>query len=108
VLVPNLAGWRRERLPAVPDAAVLTLAPDWVCEVLSPATRKFDLSTKRDRYGAAGVTHLWHVDPKARTLEAFELRDGVWVLHATLKDDDEVRVPPFEAIAFPLAALWPD
>jgi Uma2 family endonuclease len=108
VLVPDLAGWRRERLPSIPKAAAITLAPDWVCEILSPATRKFDLSAKRDGYGAAGVAHLWHLDPEARTLEAFELRDGAWVLQVTLKDDDEVRVPPFHAVAFSLAALWPD
>jgi Uma2 family endonuclease len=108
VLVPDLAGWRRERMPVFPDAPWFELAPDWACEVLSPGTRRLDLTDKRDIYGAAGVGHLWLVDPKDRTLEAFALRDGAWVLVAALAGDAEVRLPPFEAIGFPLAALWPD
>lgn len=108
VLVPDLAGWRRERMPEYPDAPWFDLAPDWVCEVLSPGTRRIDLTSKRRLYGAAGVPHLWLVDPIARTLEAFALRDDAWTLIAALKDDEEVRVPPFDAIAFPLSVLWPD
>jgi Uma2 family endonuclease len=108
VLVPDLAGWRRERMPALPGIAWFELAPDWACEVLSTSTRAVDLTDKRDIYRAAGVGHLWLIDPTARTLEAFALRDGAWVLAAALKDDAEVRLPPFEAIAFPLAALWTD
>ena len=108
VLVPDIAGWRRERMPALPDAPWTELAPDWLCEVLSPGTRRFDLTDKRRLYAAAGVTHLWLVDPIARTLEAFALQDGRWVLLAALKDDEPVRLAPFEAISFPLAALWPD
>ncbi|MBP7000859.1 Uma2 family endonuclease [Amaricoccus sp.] len=108
VLVPDIAGWRRERMPAFPDAAWFDLAPDWVCEVLSPGTRRIDLTDKRRLYGAAGVEHLWLVDPLARTLEAFALREGAWTLVAALKEDDEVRVAPFEAVGFPLSASWAD
>lgn len=108
VLVPDIAGWLRERMPALPETAWFELAPDWVCEVLSPATRRLDLTDKRDLYGAAGVAHLWLVDPLARTLEAFALRDGAWTLIAALAEDAEVRLPPFDAIAFPLGALWAD
>jgi Uma2 family endonuclease len=108
VLVPDLAGWRRERMPEFPDAPWSELAPDWVCEVLSPGTRRIDLTDKRRIYAAASVAHLWLVDPTARTLEAFSLRDGAWTLIAALKDAEEVRAPPFNAIAFPLSALWPD
>ena len=84
VVVPDLAGWRRERMPSLPKGAWTELAPDWVCEVLSPGTRRLDLTDKRDIYGAAGVGHLWLVDPEGRTLEAFALRDGAWVLIAAL------------------------
>ena len=102
------AGWRRERMPEFPDAPWSELAPDWVCEVLSPGTRRIDLTAKRRIYGSAGVGHLWFADPTARTLEAFALRDGAWTLTAALKVDEEVRVAPFDAIAFPLSVLWPD
>ena len=108
VLVPDLAGWRRDRMPAFPDAPWFDLVPDWACEVLSPGTRRFDLTDKRRVYAENGVAHLWLVDPKPRTLEAFALQSGSWALIATLKDGDEVNVPPFEAISFPLSALWPD
>ncbi|MFO1208507.1 MAG: Uma2 family endonuclease [Amaricoccus sp.] len=108
VLVPDLAGWRRERMPRLPDAAWFELAPDWVCEVLSPSTRRLDLTDKRDIYGASGVGFLWLVDPIDRTLEAFELRGGAWVLIAAIAEEAEVSVPPFEAVAFPLGALWTD
>lgn len=106
VLVPDLAGWRRERMPRIPDEPWTAIVPDWVCEILSPGTRRLDLTDKRDIYGVAGVAHLWLVDPSARTLEAFALRDGAWVLIDALADDAEVRLAPFDAVAFPLSALW--
>ena len=108
ILVPDLAGWRRETLPSLPNAAFFELAPDWVCEVLSPSTRQLDLTDKRDIYAREGVSHLWFVDPDARTLEAFELKDKHWVLTASLADDSPVSLPPFDAISFPLSALWPE
>ena len=107
ILVPDLAGWRRERMADFPDGAYSTLAPDWVCEVLSPSTRRLDLLGKRPIYAREGVAHMWVVDPKDRTLEAFELRDVQWVLIATAKDDDPVRIRPFEAVTFSLGDLWP-
>lgn len=108
VLVPDLAGWRKERMPAMPDTAYFTVVPDWVCEVISPSTQRKDLFAKRPLYAEYGVAHLWLVDPAARSLEAFELRDGHWTLIAALTDDASVSVAPFDAIAFPLDALWPD
>ncbi|WP_333834667.1 Uma2 family endonuclease [Rubrimonas sp.] len=108
VVVPDLAGWRRERMPRFPKGAYVTLTPDWVCEILSPSTRRLDVGPKRAMYREHGVGWLWLVDPDARTLEAFALRDGAWVEIGTLTDADEVRMPPFDAISFPLSALWPD
>ncbi len=108
IVVPDLAGWRRETMPEYPDAAYCTIAPDWVCEVLSPSTRRLDQIEKRDLYAREGVGHLWFVDPDARTLEAFALREGQWLLLAMLADDAPVSLPPFDAIAFPLDALWPE
>ena len=107
ILVPDLAGWRRERMPELPGTAYFTLAPEWVCEVLSPSTRRVDLQEKRPVYAREGVVHLWLIEPADRTLEAFELRDGEWVLIACAKDDEAVSVRPFDAITFSLGDLWP-
>ena len=108
ILVPDLAGWRRERMPSLPETAYFPLAPDWVCEVLSPSTMAFDKAGKRPVYAREGVGHLWFVDPDARFLEAFELRDGRWALLKALTDDGPVSLPPFDAISFELGDLWPD
>ena len=107
IMVPDLAGWRRERMPQYPDTAYVTLAPDWGCEVLSPSTRRLDLLEKRPTYAREGVGHLWLIDPTDRTLEAFELHEGQWLLIASAKDDDPVSIRPFDAITFSLADLWP-
>ena len=107
ILVPDIAGWRRDRMPVYPDTAYINLAPNWVCEVLSPSTRKLDLHGKRPIYAREGVGHLWFVDPIDRTFEAFELHEGRWVLIASAKDDDPVSVRPFDAVTFSLADLWP-
>ncbi len=108
VLVPDLAGWRRERLPKLPDAAWFDLAPDWVCEVLSPATARTDRALKLPCYAQAGVGHCWLVDPDARLLEAYANHEGRWLLLGTWGGDEQPRVPPFDAIALELAALWAD
>ena len=107
IVVPDLAGWRRERMPELPDTAYFTLAPDWACEMLSASTRRFDLLEKRPVYAREGVRHLWLVDPADRTLEAFELHEGQWLLIASAKDDDPVSIRPFDAITFSLGDLWP-
>lgn len=106
VLVPDLAGWRRERLPALPDAAAIELAPDWVCEVASPSTTRLDRLRKVPVYARERVRHLWLVDPIARLLEVFRLEGPRWVLLATHGDDERVRAEPFEAIEIDLLALW--
>ena len=107
ILVPDLAGWRRERMAELPDTAYFTLEPDWVCEVLSASTRRLDLHEKRPVYAHEGVPYLWLVDPVDRTLEAFELHDGQWLLIASAKDDEPISIRPFDAITFSLGDLWP-
>ena len=106
ILVPDVAGWRRESMPEYPNTAYCTVVPDWVCEVLSPGTRSFDLGAKRAIYAREQVKHLWLIDPEARTLEAFELRKGQWVLHDALVGTGSVSLPPFDVISFPLEELW--
>ena len=106
ILVPDLAGWRRERLPTMPESAYFTLSPDWVCEVLSPGTARVDRADKMPIYAAQGIPFLWLIDPAPQTLEVFVLREGRWSLEHVYKEDDEVRAAPFDATAFPLADLW--
>ena len=106
VLVPDLAAWRRERMPELPDTAYFTLAPDWACEILSTSTRAHDLVHKRPIYAAAGVAYLWLVDPVDQVLEAFELDNGHWRLVAAVEHEDAVHIPPFDALTFGLAELW--
>jgi len=106
ILVPDLAGWRRERMPAIPETAWFDLPPDWVCEVLSPATARLDRMSKMPRYAGYGVPYCWLVDPTARTLEAFKLQDRQWLMLASFVDEADVAVEPFDAVSFPLDALW--
>ena len=106
VVVPDIAGWRRERMPHPPTKAYFTLAPDWVCEVLSPSTRKLDLGAKWEFYAREEVAHYWIVDPEDHTIEADELRSGEWVLTDRVYGDRVVSLPPFEAIEFHLGDLW--
>lgn len=106
VLVPDLAGWRRERMAQLEDVPYFELAPDWVCEVLSPFTEAFDRAEKVDIYGEHGVSWAWLVNPVLRTLEVLCTEEGRWTLRATLRDDTAVRIPPFDAIELLLADLW--
>ena len=105
VLVPDLAGWRRERAPAI-EAAFATAPPDWLCEVLSESTRRTDRMCKLPIYARAGVGHVWLVDPAEQTLEAFRLHEGRWLLLETFGGDAVVRAEPFDAIELALAPLW--
>lgn len=111
VLVPDLAGWRRERMPRIPrDEAFIVLAPDWACEVLSPSTQALDRADKLEIYRRERVTHVWHVDPEGRTLEVFRLDPQLlrYVQVAVWRGDMAVRAEPFDAIELELAVLWAD
>jgi Uma2 family endonuclease len=107
VVVPDIAGWKRERLPTYPDTNYFAIAPDWVCEVLSGSTEKRDRTVKMRIYAEARVPHLWLVDPRLQILEAFELSEGRWLKIGAWNSDDIVSAPPFEALSFSLADLWP-
>jgi len=108
VLVPDLAGWRRQRLPRLPDSAWFELAPDWVAEVLSPSSARKDRVLKLPLYARFGVGHCWLIDPDARTLEAYANESGQWLLLGTWGDADAAAIPPFDAITLELSALWAD
>jgi Uma2 family endonuclease len=106
VLVPDLAGWRRERMPEIPDTPYFELAPDWLCEVLSPSTEAHDRAEKLEIYGASRVAWAWLINPVLRTLEVFQNSNGNWLLRHTFRDDATVRAQPFDAIELALADLW--
>jgi Uma2 family endonuclease len=109
ILVPDLAGWRRERMPAiVDDEPYFTLASDWVCEVVSPTTAKHDRAEKLPAYARERVQHAWLVDPLARTLEALRREGSTWLIVGVWKDDARARIEPFDAIELELGALWAD
>ena len=104
--VPDMAGWRRERLPSLPEDR-LTVVPDWICEILSPSTRAYDQRTKRPFYARIGVRHLWFVDLEARTLTVSEFLNGRWLEVGVYGEGNVLRAPPFESMEFDLDALWP-
>jgi Uma2 family endonuclease len=106
VVVPDFAGWRRDRLPKLPNAAFMTQAPDWVCELISPSTGAIDRGRKMRIYAREGVTHLWLVDPGSRTLEIYRLETGRWIVAGTFGGDDLVHGEPFDAIELGLERWW--
>ena len=107
VVVPDLAGWRVERLAGKGDGAYFEEVPDWICEIQSPSTKHIDLGIKRRIYATYEVPYLWHVDPVAQTLEVFKLQKTDWLLTHTFVGGQPVAAPPFDAITFDLKLLWP-
>ncbi len=106
IVVPDLAGWRTARMPEIPDAAALSLAPDWICEVLSDTTESIDRGRKMRIWRREAVGHVWLVSPERQTLEAYRLHNGLYSLLDTWEGDAIVRAEPFEEIELPLQALW--
>lgn len=104
--MPDLAGWRRERLPEPPPTAALTLAPDWVCEVLSASTEALDRTRKMGSYAREGVKHLWLVDPRTRLLEMYRLEQDRWSRLNAFVGAALVRAEPFDALELALSRLW--
>ncbi len=106
VLVPDLAGWRTEKMPALPETAFFATVPDWVCEILSPVTDALDRSEKLPLYAEAGVGHAWLVDPLLQTLEVLRRDSGGWRLVTTFRGEAQVRAEPFDAIELDLARIF--
>jgi Uma2 family endonuclease len=106
VLVPDLAGWRRTRLPALPRRPFLDLVPDWACEILSPSTASVDRVPKMAAYAREGLRHLWIIDPAIRTLEVYRLGGSTWTVAGTYRGEAVVRAEPFDAIELELGVLW--
>jgi Uma2 family endonuclease len=111
VVVPDLAGWRRETMGVVADEPYFTIRPDWICEVLSPSTEHYDRADKVPLYAKAGVSHAWLINPRQHTLEMLRLsqeRPGQWLTLGVFRDGAKVRAEPFEAFELDLAILWQD
>ena len=106
VVVPDLAGWRTTTLLELPETAAYTVAPDWVCEILSPSTAADDRALKMPFYAHARIGHLWIVDPLLFTLEAYRLDAGAWRQTGVWRDDAVVRAEPFDALPLKLSRLW--
>jgi Uma2 family endonuclease len=105
---PDLAGWRRDRLPALPrDDESIRIVPDWVCEVLSKNTRRHDLGTKMPSYARAGISYAWIVDVGARLVTAHRLEAGRWVTIGTYTDETEARIEPFDVVPLDVTGWWP-
>jgi Uma2 family endonuclease len=106
VVVPDLAGWRTERMPAIGDAAFVEIAPDWVCEILSPTTAALDRTRKMHHYGRADVGHLWLLDPLPETLEVYRSGAGGWRVVTTVAGSVKIRAEPFDAVELDLGPVW--
>jgi Uma2 family endonuclease len=106
VLVPDLAGWRRARMPLLPETAYFAIAPDWICEVISPSTASIDRVKKMAIYAREDVRHAWLIDPLAQTLEVLRLDNGRWTIVSTASGVDVARAEPFDALDLDLSLLW--
>jgi Uma2 family endonuclease len=106
VLVPDWAGWKRERLPVFPDTPAFSQAPDWVCEVVSPSTGRIDRSAKMKIYARDGVSHLWLVEPRLETVEVYRFERNRWVVVGTHAGDESIRAEPFDAVELQLGRWW--
>ena len=104
--VPDLAGWRRSRLPQIPKDHRFTVVPDWVCEILSPSTESKDREVKMPIYAHFGVPYAWLIDPRAHTLEAYALEGGDWREIGRFAGGAQVSVAPFDAVTIALDDLW--
>ncbi len=106
-IVPDLAGWKTQRLPRLPNDSPIDVVPDWVCEILSPSTRRHDQLIKRPFYARAGVAFIWVIDLAAHTLTASKLVDGQWLEIGVYGSVSSFRAEPFDAVELSMAEWWP-
>jgi len=105
-IAPDVAGWRRDRLPVLPVDAPIQVVPDWVCEILSPSTRRHDQLVKKPYYAKVGVLYHWLIDLESRTITAYRLASGLWVETGVFGDEHDARIEPFGEIALDVASWW--
>jgi len=107
IIVPDLAGWKRDKVPEFPHDRPIRFVPDWICEVLSPTNQKRDRVVKANLYLTCGVMYYWILDVQERTLEAYSAKEGSWVRLGAWTDGDTSRIPPFDAIELEVEGLFP-
>ncbi len=105
-LVPDIAGWKKERFPSSLKTNWIEVSPDWICEVLSPDTIRLDKTKKMPIYAKHNVKHIWLINPTDKTLDVFKLAPGGWLLLYAFVDNDKVKAEPFQEIEIDLAELW--
>ena len=108
VIVPDIAGWEKERMPVYPDVKQFELSPDWVCEILSPSTARYDRISKIQIYAENKVPYYWIVDPLNKILEILVLNGKTYKLSFVFDKNSLVKAPPFEELEFNLGSLWAD
>ena len=104
---PDVAGWRRERMPELPADEPIRVVPDWVCEILSKNTRRHDQIVKMPYYARIGVAYAWVVDLEARVMIAYRLESGAWRTIGTYSEETEARIEPFDVVPLNVAEWWP-
>ncbi len=105
-VVPDIGGWRRERMPQLPDSHIFDVAPDWVCEILSPSTARVDRGKKLATYAHHTIPWAWYIDTDARTFEVMRLDDGKWTIVDVFTEGDVVHAEPFPAADINLTLVW--
>ena len=106
ILVPDLAGWKRERFPMEEPHNWISVAPDWVCEILSPSTAQTDRTEKMPIYSRHHVSYAWLIDPILKTLEVYRFEPGVWIGIGAYAKSAKVRAEPFPELDLDLSLLW--
>ncbi len=106
IMVPDLAGWKKQRMPSLPDIAWFEVVPDWICEILSPSTARVDRIVKMPIYADLGVKFIWLIDPNLQTLEAYQRQETHWLLIASYAEQQTVSIAPFAEHSFSLSTLW--
>jgi Uma2 family endonuclease len=103
---PDLGGWKRERMPELPEDTSIHVVPDWLCEIFTPRTRSYAQEIKKPFYARIGVTWIWYVDLGAQTFTVSRLHEGKWLELGVHVGDQRVRAEPFEAVELDLAPWW--
>ncbi len=106
IMVPDISGWKKEKMPELPAETYFSVTPDWICEILSPATAAHDRKKKLPKYAKFGVSYFWIVDPANRTVEILKLKNGEYSVSAVYCEDDKMKAEPFTEILIDLKNIW--